>query len=447
MGLVAGVAVALALVGAPATAGASVGNFGMAVQPDGKIVVAGGDGLAPAGGKEFGAVARYLPSGELDRSFGGGDGVVLVHGQRPFTAVALQENGRILLTSPLGGEAGLTRLLPNGALDRGFGEGGVLYGGASTAWYPTSVAVAKDGGIFTGGMTGYLNDPGEHWYGWLYRITPSGRSGDRWAGMTSGADDQPKTTINDFVFGPGGSVISAGTIAERGQGTREHAVLARLLPWSVEPGSVPTGADPSFGGGAGLVQSSFFPASTLPEAANALSWQGRRLLIAGEANGDLLVGRYSKEGLRDYSFGRHGFWTVSAGRASTDVANALAVDRKGGIFAAGSSTHSCGGAVCTSLLVAHLGRSGRPVKRWGRGGIVTPSIGSGASGQPAFEAAYDVALRSQGRILVGGLAGGPGSSRFFLRRYLADGRPDPSFGDHGRVTTLPARVAGAHGTS
>jgi len=416
----------------------------MAVQPDGKIVVAGGSGEPIPGGREFAAVARYLPNGKLDRSFGGGGGVVLLHGQRPFTAVALQKNGRILVTSPLGGEAGLTRLLPGGKLDKSFGEGGVLYGGASTAWYPTSVAVGKDGGIFTGGMTGYLNDPGEHWYGWLYTVTPNGRSGSPYGGMTSGASDQPKTFINDFVFAPDGSVIAAGNIAERELGAREHAVLARLLPNSVEPAGPPTGADPSFGG-AGLVSSNFFPASTAPEAANALSWQQGKLLIAGEAGGDMMVARYSKGGILDYSFGHRGFWTVPLGRGSIDTANALAVDGKGEVFAAGSRTHRCGDVECTSLLLARLGKDGHPVRSFGRRGVVTPPIGSGSSGAPAFETAYDMALRSQGKILVGGLVGGPSGRRFFLRRYLADGTPDKTFGRRGRVTTLPSGAIGVKG--
>lgn len=420
---------------APAGATASVGPFGMAVQPDGKIVVAGGSGQADPGGREFGAVARCLPNGRLDRSFGDGDGVVLVRQQQPFTAVALQKNGRILVTSPLGGRAGLTRLLPSGKLDKSFGEGGYLYGGASTSWYPTSVAVAKDGGIFTAGMTGYLNDPSEHWYGWLYRDTRNGRSGGPYGGMTSGAGDQPKTFINDFAFGPGGSVIAAGTIAERSFGARQHAVLARLLPNSVEPAGPPTGADPSFGGGAGLVTSDFFPASTAPEAANALSRDQGKLLIAGEANDDLLVARYTREGVLDNGFGRRGFSTLGLGRRSSDRAYALAVDAKGHIFAAGGSLHACPGGGCTSLLLARFGKDGKPVRSFGHGGLVTPPIGGG---RPGYEIAYGVALRPKGKILVGGVAGGSaGAGDFFLRRYLADGRPDRSFGARGRAATQP----------
>ncbi len=437
-----GAAVAVALGGAAATVNASVGNFAMAVQPDGKIVVAGGGGLAPEGGKEFGAVARYLPDGKLDRSFGDGDGVVLMRHQQPFTAMALQKDGRIVLAAPVGE---VVRLLPDGRFDGNFGVRGKKAAGASSASYPATVAVAGSGAVYSGGMTGYPSDTSEHWYGWLYRIAPSGLSGDRVGGFTGGENDDPKTFLNDIVLGKGGEVFGAGSIAERRQDAKSHAVLARLLPAQMGPFGTPAGPDPSFGGGAGLVESNFFPASTLPEAANALSWDKGKLLVAGEANGDLLVSRYFRDGLQDNGFGRRGFWTVTLGRGSTDVANALAVDAKGGILAAGASTHRCGGAECTTLLLARLGKGGHPVRSFGHDGIVTPPIGSGAAGHPAFEPAYGLTSRPKGKVLVGGLVGGPSGSRFFLRRYLADGTPDNSFGKRGRVTTLPVGVVGVHG--
>ncbi|HEU5106809.1 MAG TPA: hypothetical protein VFU11_13340 [Solirubrobacterales bacterium] len=421
--------IALALLCAPALAGASVGPFAMSIQPDGKIVVAGGAGHeVPIGSREFGAVMRYLPSGRLDRSFGGGDGVTLLPPAQPFTAIAIQRDGRIVVASPVGGQGGLVRLLPSGNLDLRFGEKGFLYGGASTAYYPTSVKVDRKGRIFVGGMTGYLNDVNQHWYGWLYRVSANGRSGDRIAGMTNGENGQPRTVINDFVFGEQG-VLSAGTIGERGSAAEtNNAVLARLVPGTAE-------ADPSFGGGVGLVRSNVYPASTEPETANALAWQGEKLLIAGEANSDLLVSRYSADGLLDMSFGRRGFNTVGFGPATDDRANALAVDLHGGIVAAGSSSHGCASG-CDSLLLARYGKNGQPVKKFGRGGIVSPAVDRGRSSS-ASETAYAVGVRGQGRILVGGVFATPGSSRLFLRRYLADGTPDRSFGKRGRVATLP----------
>jgi uncharacterized delta-60 repeat protein len=425
-------AAALALA-APAAAGASVGNFGMAVQRDGKIVVAGGAGLAPEGGGEFGAVARYLPSGKLDPSFGGGDGVVLARALKPFTAVALQRDGRIVLTAPIGE---VVRLLPDGRFDGNFGIRGRKYAGASSASYPTSVAVAGDGGIFVGGMTGYPSDTSEHWYGWLYRIAPGGRSGDKAGGFTGGLSEDPKSFLNDIVLGPGGQVYGAGTIAERRADAKTHAVLARMLPAHIGPFGTPDGPDPSFGGG--LVTSDVFPASTMPETANALSWQKGGLLIAGEAGGSMLVSRYFADGTKDNGFGRRGFWTINGVGGASAVANALAVDAKGGIFVAGSTSSRCAGGECSSLLLARLGRFGHPVKRWGHDGTLAPA--PAYADLPGFEVAYDLALRPKGKLLVGGLVGDPDSTRFFLRRYDGDGTPDRSFGSRGRVTTLPIAV-------
>jgi uncharacterized delta-60 repeat protein len=208
-----------------------------------------------------------------------------------------------------------------------------------------------------------------------------------------------------------------------------------LHPNSDVPPCPPPSADPSFGGGAGLVSSNFFPASAAPEAANALSWDKGKLVIAGEANDDLLVARYSKDGVLDNGFGRRGFSTVNFGRLSSDRAYALAVDAKGHIFAAGGSLHPCPSGGCTSLLLARFGKDGKPVRSFGHGGLVTPRVAG------SYEIAYDMALRPQGKILVGGVTSGPGGTGdFFLRRYFADGMPDKAFGVRGRVTTQP--VAG-----
>jgi uncharacterized delta-60 repeat protein len=425
---------ALALLSVPAGAQASVGNFALAVQSDGRIVAAGGAGeIGPSPNREYAAVVRYLPNGRLDPSFGKGDGVVLIREQNPFTAIALQENGRVVLTSP-GGAGGVTRLLPNGNLDRTFGSGGFLYGGASTSWQPTSVAVAESGRIFTAGMTGYLNDPGEHWYGWFYRITSNGRTGEVAGGMTDGEGDNPKTRINDFVLAPNGTAIAAGTVAERRLEAKSHVALARLTQDPIG-GGFATEPDPSFGAGTGLVQPDFFPDSPFPEAANALAWSKDRLVVAGEANSNLLLARYTTDGLLDKSFRRRGFVTPTYGKFSDDRANAVAVGANGAIYAAGSSSFGCR-RNCESLLLMRFRPNGLRELGFGEGGYVAPGVDTTLYGNPAQEVAYDIALR-QGKVLVGGIVTREGSSRFFLRRYLADGSPDRTFGHRGRLATLP----------
>lgn len=426
----------------PGAAAASVGSFAMAVQPNGKIVVAGGSGRVggEASGPEFGAVVRYRRDGSLDRSFGGGDGVALLRQLKPFTAVALQPDGKIIVTSPIGGEGGLARLLPDGGLDPSFGTGGVLHAGAATAYFPTSVALGGDGSIFVGGMSGYPEDPGEHWYGRLYRIAPDGRSGE-WIGSMTGGDGrpgEPKSFLNDFVIGDDLTIVGAGTVVPLKASSQ--AALARLVPGQTA-GPYPAGPDPSFGGGTGLVTPSFLAYQWEAEA-NAIAWQRAKLLIAGRVNTSLVLARYSAQGILDTGFGSKGLVTTLAGdRRGPAVANDLVVERRGGILVAGSSVYGCGGKGCTGLLLAAYGSDGRPDSRFGASGLVSPRVNTRTYGTPAGETGYDVALRREGKVLVGGLVAGPGSSRFFLRGYRADGKPDPGFGQGGRVTTLPL-VAG-----
>ena len=432
-------AAAALLVAAPGAASASVGNFAMAVQPNGKIVVAGGSGRVggEASGPEFGAVVRYGRDGSLDRGFGGGDGIALLRQLKPLTAIALQADGKILVTAPLGGEGGLARLLPNGRLDPSFGTGGVLYAGAGTSWFPTAVAVGGDGTIFTGGMTGYPEDPGEHWYGRLYRITPDGRNGEWIGSMTSGdgRPGEPKTFLNDFAIGDDGKIAGAGSAAPRQPGAKSQVALARLIP-AASTSSFPEGPDPSFGAGAGLVTPSFFPASTAPEAANSLALDKGRLLVAGEADGKLLLARYSADGILDSRYGRRGIAFNGPHGPSSSEANAVAVLRKGGSVVAGSRAYACGFSDgCEGLMVARFKGTGKLETRFRARGYVRPRIPP--AGSFSREVAYDVASLSQGRILVGGIASGPSTTTFFLRRYLADGKTDPAFGQGGRVTTLP----------
>jgi len=435
------IAIALAV---PNAASASVGNFGMAVQPDGRIVVAGGLGRAIGGGrgKETGAVARYLPAGKLDPSFGKrGVSVVRSHSSltgpvQPFTALALQPDGRILLASPIGE---LSRLLPNGKPDPSFGVGGIAPAGTISAHYPTAVAVEGDGSILVGGTTGYLNDPGEHLYGRLYRYTPNGRSSE-WIGAISPSTGQsdPKSSLSSFIFGPSGSVIAAGGVGPRTpQPVRDHAALARLVPGAQDS------PDPTFAGGAGLVESAFFPTSPLSETANALAndRDGGGLLLAGQAENEILLARYRSDGFLAGHFGRGGAVLTNVHGAAVDSANAVLSQRHGErIVVAGSSGYGCG-SQCASLVVAAYRGNGRPDPRFGHRGVVSPRVRTSAYDTPAEEIAYGLAEAPGERILVGGLLSGPYGTRFFLRRYLPSGRPDKTFGNDGRVVTLPYRVS------
>jgi uncharacterized delta-60 repeat protein len=99
----------------------------LAIQPDGKIIAAGRTGSAFA-------LARYTRDGRLDRRFGSGGKVVTDFGApagkdallspHGAAAVAIQGDGKIVAAGGRGSNFALARYLPDGRLDPTFGEGG-----------------------------------------------------------------------------------------------------------------------------------------------------------------------------------------------------------------------------------------------------------------------------------------------------------------------------------
>jgi uncharacterized delta-60 repeat protein len=96
--------------------GQSAIAFALAAQPDGKLVLAGN----AFSGNVLQSVARLLPSGALDHTFGGG-GLSTLTAWQGVNAMTLQRNGAILLA-----EVGptVTRLGPGGGIDQSFGDHG-----------------------------------------------------------------------------------------------------------------------------------------------------------------------------------------------------------------------------------------------------------------------------------------------------------------------------------
>ena len=107
----------------------------LTVAPDGRIVAAG-TAQSGSGNSTF-AVARYLPDGSLDPSFGN-HGTVVTAFTGTAEAVAVQSDGKIVvagghvLLPALQVEYGLARFDVNGDLDGSFGNGGTL-----TTSFPT----------------------------------------------------------------------------------------------------------------------------------------------------------------------------------------------------------------------------------------------------------------------------------------------------------------------
>ncbi len=123
-------------------------SFDLAVGPDGKPVVTAADN-GPL------VVARFDRAGHLDPTFGGG-GVVAWSAQATVhssPAVAVQSDGKVVVAREAGpGLSGgsdllVARYLPNGEPDPGFGSGGVAMVTMGTRSRPAGVLLGPDGSI------------------------------------------------------------------------------------------------------------------------------------------------------------------------------------------------------------------------------------------------------------------------------------------------------------
>ncbi|HLA64006.1 MAG TPA: T9SS type A sorting domain-containing protein, partial [Rhodothermales bacterium] len=294
--------------------------YGVAVQPDGRVVVAG---WGTAGSSRRIAVARFLTNGTLDPSFGsGGRLFFLPVGQTSFTvlALALQADGRIVLAGcNANDQLGLVRLLPDGTLDPAFGAGGLAAVGEGCA---RALAIQPDGRIVAAGAVTYRipGDPSDAYYkGRLVRVLSSGAP-DPSFGTTGGvtADLSATAAFNAVALQADGRIVVGGSTGSMILGPYFFA-LARYEADGTR--------DLTFGG-SGTVQ----PFSSGSAATGLAALPDGRLLAAGAASGFAFV-RTLSDGTLDPTFDGDGRVTTAAGAG----ASALTLLPDGRFVAAGTA--------------------------------------------------------------------------------------------------------------
>src|SRR5262249_19962743 len=141
---------------------------------------------------------------------------------------------------------------------------------------------------------------------------------------------------------------------------------------------------------------------------------------------DFALARFQPDGQPDLTFGGgDGFVSTDFGHDGSDHAYAVALQKDGRILLAGETEDAAGipdfglaRYLPDGTLDASLGQDGRATTAFGGGAYVA-----------------GLAIQPDGRILAAGAAYHSGSSDFALARYRKNGRPDPSFGKGGKVTT------------
>src|SRR5262249_46861010 len=129
---------------------ASLGDaFALSIRSDGKLVVAGGRTQSPS---TF-VLARYNSDGSLDTTFGSGGTVVRTDFSGLYAALVLQPDGKIVVAGG-NGDFVLARYNDDGSLDTTFGSGGTLttdFSGRDDE--PYALAIQSDGKIVAAGRT------------------------------------------------------------------------------------------------------------------------------------------------------------------------------------------------------------------------------------------------------------------------------------------------------
>jgi uncharacterized delta-60 repeat protein len=208
--------------------GADSGPWGMAVQPDGKIVTTG---FVQTGADTYQlTVARYTDRGFLDGTFGGGDGRVQteINGQDDEgIAIAVQPDGRIVV----GGYSQqntdyffvLARFLPSGDPDPSFGGGdGELTTPIGTNDGIRALELMPDGRIVVGGYSNAGGGSGPTLARYLSDGTLDTTFSDDGIVMPADTD---VSTFRDLALQPNGRIVFVG---EGPDSLQTGAAVARL---------------------------------------------------------------------------------------------------------------------------------------------------------------------------------------------------------------------------
>jgi uncharacterized delta-60 repeat protein len=153
----------------------------LVLRPEGGFLVAGGDEL---GGGTNTALARYTSAGELDPGFGEGGIAMTSFGEYDIAeAIAVQDDGKIVLAGTArpdrvssGTAFALSRFRPSGEIDPSFGGDGRAVVGFGDHRFDAATAVVMDGArIIAAGSTAQQSYPTTGDSFALARVNPDGR--------------------------------------------------------------------------------------------------------------------------------------------------------------------------------------------------------------------------------------------------------------------------------
>jgi uncharacterized delta-60 repeat protein len=340
--------------------------------------------------------------GDLDPTFGGGDGWVLTDlGSEDIALdIAVDSTGRIVLvgdreTGAGESEPAVIRYTTAGELDPSFGGGDGIVSfrfGTGTRDSAPAVAIDDSDRIVVAGNYGEPPCPSFCNTG-VVRLTESGQFDSTFSG--DGKASAPYALVGDVALDAADRIVVGGEFAT-------FRFTETGLP------------DPTFSGDGSTTEGAGAWGMAIDGA--------ERIVTVSEF---AAVSRLLTDGELDPSFGDKGEPVgIDVEPGSTDFADAMAVDASDRILAAGNSTPAGGGE--SRSFVARLTEAGALDPTFAGDGIVLGEPGSWAS---------SIVVDEAGHLLVAAFLPSAGGSA--LIRYLPDGSLDPSFGGGDGTVAIP----------
>lgn len=363
------------LLSMPATGSATL------IQPDGKIVVTGRDGINQPGigGNPKVALARYNANGTLDATFGTGGKVLISFFPAPqinlARAITIQTDGKLVVAGMAGpneqtASGALARFNSDGTLDTTFGTGGKVL------------------------------------------LNVSAGLGNGFRGVTVQSD---------------GKIVAVGAAGQ-------NAMVARFNTNGT--------LDTTFGGsGTGwvipalLAGSHFFDVKL--DASGRINVAGFVITALPLSQDAYLAARFTTAGIPDTTFDSDGFSVVSL-TLLNDLAFSLALDSSGRLLLTGiaNATNPFGTIGDGEFGTIRLTTNGSLDTTFGSGGIVTTNL------SVLVDGARSINIQSDGKIVLTGQSFeatpfplDPTTGDWTIVRYAANGALDTTFSADGIVTT------------
>ena len=301
--------------GGKVTTSVTMGDVGKAVvvQSNGKIVVAG-DGSGDI------ELVRYNADGSLDTSFDSDGKVVTDVGFNDSgNAIAIQNDGKIVVAGTTGTPTknfAVVRYTSSGALDIGFGTGGIVITDIGRDDDGKSVLIQSDGKIVIAGTSD--SDFA------VVRFTSAGaldNTFDTDGKVTTDIGSSSSDSANSVAIQSDGSIVVAGTSSSNFAVVRYTSAGALDNTFDTD-GKVTTDIG-----------------SSSSDSANSVAIQSDgAIVVAGESVNDFAIVRYASAGALDTGFGTGGKVTTDIGTSTFDSAQSVVIQSDSKIVVAGRSS-------------------------------------------------------------------------------------------------------------